>query len=186
MTRLLAPPVTGPTAPSKRASSMTAPIAVIAIGAVATAAGAFSTSFESRVVEAIRGRTSAAQDPTEVARARAAEGRSSAKTLAVFHETSGLTWEQIARAMGVSRRAVHHWASGDRMSSQNLEQLGLFVALVGGLPAGDAESKRIALLTPGPDGYSLFDRFRKLVAGSGVEINALPAPLSGLLGIDPA
>src|SRR5437588_7013203 len=37
-------------------------------------------------------------------------GRSKALLLAEAHEVSGLTWEQIARYFGVSRRAVHLWA----------------------------------------------------------------------------
>ncbi len=38
-------------------------------------------------------------------------------------ERADITWEQLAKALGVSRRAVHHWASGGRMASANEESV---------------------------------------------------------------
>src|SRR6266542_2454198 len=38
-----------------------------------------------------------------------------------LYEASGLTWEQLARLFGVSRRAVHNWANGGRMTARHVE-----------------------------------------------------------------
>ena len=43
--------------------------------------------------------------------------------LAQTREASGLTWDQLARYFGVSRRSVHLWAAGGRMSAANEELL---------------------------------------------------------------
>lgn len=58
---------------------------------------------------------------TAVAPPRAAS--TSAKRVEELHARTGLTWQQLARLFGVSRRAVHMWANGNRMSSTNLERL---------------------------------------------------------------
>lgn len=47
-----------------------------------------------------------------------------------LHDYSGLTWEQIAKLFGVSRRAVHLWASGGRLSAANEELLLRITGLV--------------------------------------------------------
>lgn len=46
-----------------------------------------------------------------------------AATLKEVRERAGLTWDQIARLFGVSRRAVHLWAAGGRMTAANEETL---------------------------------------------------------------
>lgn len=112
----------------------------------------------------------------------AAAAPTAAQLLKSVRETSGLTWDQIARALGVSRRAIHHWTNGDRMSAHNIEQLVALNALVTSVPGDDPDSKRAALLLPGPDGDSQFDVFRREVAQGGVDVNALPAPQQALLG----
>lgn len=46
-----------------------------------------------------------------------------AATLKQVRERAGLTWDQISRLFGVSRRAVHLWAAGGRMTAGNEETL---------------------------------------------------------------
>lgn len=38
-------------------------------------------------------------------------------------EKSGLTWDQLAKGFGVSRRTVHMWMAGGKMSAGNQERL---------------------------------------------------------------
>ena len=44
------------------------------------------------------------------------EGMSTAKAIRKAHEDSGLTWDQLAKVFGVSRRSVHlgEWRSHER------------------------------------------------------------------------
>lgn len=58
---------------------------------------------------------------------------------------SGLTWEQVARLFGVSRRSVHFWASGKAMSSEHEEHLHRLLAVIRSLD-GSADALRGALL----------------------------------------
>lgn len=109
--------------------------------------------------------------------------RSSADQLLQVRESSGLTWDQLARLFGVSRRAVHHWASGDNMNAHNHELLTRLTTLVGELPGETPAEKRSELLRARDGGKSAFDLFRDRVAASGVDINDVPITLAGLLGV---
>lgn len=59
---------------------------------------------------------------------------------------SGLTWEQLARLFGVSRRSVHFWASGKPLSDSNEEILHQIFAIVSEADRGSAAETRAALL----------------------------------------
>ncbi|GEM_PF-3805725 len=56
--------------------------------------------------------------------------RTPAQAVQAIHAATGLTWDQIARFFGVSRRSVHSWAAGGRMSSINEEAIVKTAALV--------------------------------------------------------
>jgi hypothetical protein len=75
---------------------------------------------------------------------------------------SGLTWDQLARLLGVSRRSVHFWASGKPMAPSNEEHLRCLLAVVRKVDRGSARVNRAILLGAGEDGISPFDL---LVAG---------------------
>lgn len=77
-----------------------------------------------------------------------------------IHERSGLTWQQLAKALGVSRRTLHFWANGGSMSARHSELLSSFETLVGTYNQEDPGSTRLALLRSQADGISAFDRFR--------------------------
>jgi transcriptional regulator with XRE-family HTH domain len=36
---------------------------------------------------------------------------------------SGLTWEELGKVFGVSRRSVHNWAMGERLTAENAEKI---------------------------------------------------------------
>ena len=61
---------------------------------------------------------------------------------------SGLTWEQLAQLVGVSRRALHFWASGKPMSAQNAEHLQRLLAVLQRVDRGSASANRAALFAP--------------------------------------
>lgn len=100
-------------------------------------------------------------------------GRSTALQLAEVHETSGLTWEQIARYFGVSRRAVHLWVSGGRMTASNEELLVHLVQAVGSVKHLTPPNRRQALLSPG-SGLNLVDAERARRSSRETDINRSP------------
>lgn len=90
-------------------------------------------------------------------------------------DASGLTGDQVARLFGVSRRAVHLWASGGRMNAAHHEQLARISAVIDGLPGDSPARRRAALLAPRDDGMSLFDLLRAEHASRGdTDISGTP------------
>lgn len=82
-----------------------------------------------------------------------------------LHRMSGLTWTQLGSLFGVSRRAVHHWATGGRMNAANAELLAELTTRVAALGQTEPRSRRDALLTR-PDAYepSIVEEFRQRIA----------------------
>lgn len=81
----------------------------------------------------------------------------SAESVRELRAESGLTWEQLARLFGVSRRAVHHWATGGRMNSVNEEHLNIVWDAVRKLPASQPSERRSLLLFTAQSGSSVFE-----------------------------
>jgi hypothetical protein len=77
-----------------------------------------------------------------------------------LHSRSGLTWEQLSRLFGVSRRAVHQWANGGRMNARHTERLAELSQILSELPAAGPTSMRKLLMTPMRGGRSIFDMLR--------------------------
>jgi transcriptional regulator with XRE-family HTH domain len=72
---------------------------------------------------------------------------STARSIRDTKQRSGLTWDQLASIFGVSRRAIHGWASGARMNAQNAEALALLRETLAAIEVpGDPGSTRTALL----------------------------------------
>lgn len=74
---------------------------------------------------------------------------------------SGLTWDQLGKVFGVSRRAVHLWASGGRLNEANAAMLREFAVEVRESGGGNPDEVRSMLLARGDDGLSIVDRFRR-------------------------
>ena len=78
-----------------------------------------------------------------------------------LHDRSGLTWEQLARMFGVSRRALHHWADGGRMTAAQQDLAVRLLRTVDSLGAADPAEARTALLAVDDStGRSQVDRVR--------------------------
>lgn len=68
-----------------------------------------------------------------------------------LRDRSGLTWQQLARAFGVTRRAVHAWATGQPMSTSNVERLERIEALIEEHDMGEPHETRARLLSRAGD-----------------------------------
>jgi hypothetical protein len=105
-----------------------------------------------------------AADPTSVV-AVAGLPRSDREEVIWVKDHSGLTWDQLGKVFGVSRRAVHMWANGGRLNESNARRLREFAAIVreieAELGAATSESVRARLLEVGPGGLSVVDRLRQ-------------------------
>lgn len=71
-----------------------------------------------------------------------------AEVIQDLHAQTQLTWDQIARYFGVSRRSVHAWAVGGRMSSVNEEAVIQVADLLEKLSASglNAYERRVELI----------------------------------------
>ena len=99
---------------------------------------------------------------------------------------SGLTWDQLGRLLGVSRRSLHFWASGKVMAPANEEHLHRVLETIRKINRGTAAANRAVLLAVSKDGASTFDLFAdgqydRVIAGVGVggePERPAPKPLS--------
>lgn len=80
-----------------------------------------------------------------------------AKSIAELRRLTAFTWEQLARLFNVSRRSVHFWASGNKMTAANEEHLERVLATVRLVDRGSAAANRAALLAPQGDGSTPFE-----------------------------
>lgn len=99
--------------------------------------------------------------------------RSTAQSLTEAHEASGLTWQQIARYFGVSRRAVHLWASGGRMAASNAELLAHLVRAVDEVKHLAPDDRRQVLLRS-DNGLNIVDTERAARSSRATDINRSP------------
>jgi DNA-binding XRE family transcriptional regulator len=98
---------------------------------------------------------------TAVASASASELLADEQEIRWVKEHSGLTWDQLGKVFGVSRRSVHLWANGGRMNQANATALREFAAAVRAVQGSSPDSTRAALLAVGPDHHSIVDTFRR-------------------------
>jgi DNA-binding transcriptional regulator YiaG len=134
--------------PTSGGSPFGAPTALVMVGImfVGTRAGADEPP---RVEHVMQSQTSSGTPAPTATRAGAAIG--------VLRRLSGLTWDQLARLLGVSRRSLHFWASGKPMASGNEERLQRLVGVMRYVDRGSARANRAALLSAQKDGTIPFD-----------------------------
>ena len=106
--------------------------------------------------------------------------------IAEFRRISGLTWEQVAQAIGVDRRTLHFWEAGRPMRPKHQERLQRALRIVRRADRGDAAATRQCLLdaSQGPLLKDLlanaeFDEaMRRVERLPAVPAQAKPGPLS--------
>jgi len=86
--------------------------------------------------------------------------RSVADVLNRLRRVSGLSWGEVASAVGVSRRAIHLWLSGGRVAGAHTARLLEFQRTVAAHEAGSAEETRLRLQQPGIGGRNALENFR--------------------------
>jgi transcriptional regulator with XRE-family HTH domain len=80
---------------------------------------------------------------------------------------SGLTWDELARAFGVSRRTVHAWASGGNLNQAHAARLSVLAKVIDALSADSPARTRAALHAPTLNGNSPYQRLIQSLAQSG-------------------
>lgn len=81
------------------------------------------------------------------------------ESLRRVRDQSGLTWDEIAGALGVSRRTVHNWLSGMVVSGRHAAKLTKLAQIVNDHRcAGDREKTRGRLIAPNEEGVSVLQR----------------------------
>lgn len=94
---------------------------------------------------------------TDVQPAQRSQGSVVRQEIAELRMVSGLTWDQIARLLGVSRRSVHFWASGEPVRASHHERVQRLLAVMRQIDRGTASENRALLLSAGVDGALPFD-----------------------------
>jgi transcriptional regulator with XRE-family HTH domain len=99
-----------------------------------------------------------------------------------LRRVSGLSWGEIAQAVGVSRRTIHNWLSGARLADVHLDRLLTLRQAVEKVEAGSGQATRDALLAPQASGRSILEdlvlvarpRRRSLMSGISVADQVTP------------
>lgn len=96
-----------------------------------------------------------------VGQIRQAPAESTAQAVLEIRRRSGLTWEELGDLFDVSRRSVHHWASGKPVSAGNDRMIRRILAAVRRLGSGGQADARAQLLTvDAVTGVSTFDSLK--------------------------
>lgn len=86
-----------------------------------------------------------------------AGGAEHVSAISQVRRLTGLTWEQISTLFGVSRRAVHFWASGKPMAAIHEEHLQRTLNCLRAVDRGNSPTNRQALFLAEGDGLAPFD-----------------------------
>lgn len=83
---------------------------------------------------------------------------STAEAILEIRRRSGLTWEELGDLFDVSRRSVHHWASGKTVSAKHDQMIRRMLAAIRHLDQGSQAGTRTQLLAvDGATGVSALD-----------------------------
>lgn len=76
-----------------------------------------------------------------------------------LRDRSGLTWDQLARLLQVSRRSLHHWAAGGRVNSAHHEAIVALLGKVNELAGSNAEERKAEIFSVDLGGKSHFQNW---------------------------
>lgn len=89
-----------------------------------------------------------------------APSTSTGNAVAELRRLSGLTWEQLADLLQVSRRAVHFWATDKQMHPTNQERVHRMLAAIRRVDRGAPKANRTLLFAAQTDGVIPYDLLR--------------------------
>jgi transcriptional regulator with XRE-family HTH domain len=95
------------------------------------------------------------------------EKPATAEAIRNLRARSGLTWDELARAFGVSRRAVHAWASGAKLNQAHAARLSVLAKFIDSLATDTPSRTRAVLHTPAGNGESPYQHLIQSLAQSG-------------------
>lgn len=145
---LFALPDQATTAAAKQATASAARQALAVVG-FAVALGGSPTSASAATVVLMPDGTSAAPRTVIPFLGGAVDGTEGAgRKIAEVRRISGLTWEELAVTMAVSRRTLHLWANGRPIGAANEERLARLLATVRSVDRGTARATRNVIMTP--------------------------------------
>ena len=137
-----------------RRSSLAVTIGAVLVSTTPSESATVRTYETTRIVE----RTTAG--PTGQIRHVPAE--STAEAILEIRRRSGLTWEELGDLFDVSRRSVHHWASGKPVSAKHDRMIRRILAIVRHLDRGNQTGARARLLAlDDATGVSTFDLLKQ-------------------------
>jgi DNA-binding transcriptional regulator YiaG len=102
------------------------------------------------------------QPVTLIARERPAEYQEEvplpelAKSVRSLRQRSGLTWDELARIFGVTRRTLYNWSIGGQVSAANAQAIAEVIRSVHGIDSGEPKITRSRLLAPRENGATLY------------------------------
>lgn len=102
----------------------------------------------------------------------------------MIHDESGLTWEQLSKALNVSRRSVHLWASGGRINARHSEMITRLAQLVRSAPVREPTLVRTWLHASEPGALSPMEEFRAQFRKTGTPLQGTGYTSSELLGAE--
>ena len=91
--------------------------------------------------------------------------KTTAETVLEIRRLSGLTWDELSEIFDVSRRSVHYWANGKKMSAKKERTVHQTLVAINHLDEGVQAKTRARLLDTGISGQSPFN----LLAGRDFE-----------------
>jgi hypothetical protein len=86
-----------------------------------------------------------------------APAQTTAAAVLEIRRRSGLTWEELSDLFDVSRRSVHHWASGKIVSAKHQRNIRQMLTAIRHLDRGNVAGTRVMLLTTDSYGVSPLD-----------------------------
>jgi DNA-binding transcriptional regulator YiaG len=84
----------------------------------------------------------------------------SSVALMEIRRRSGLTWEEMADLFEVTRRSVHHWASGKTVAAKHEQIIRQMLTAIRHLDRGGSNNTRDLLLTSDADGVTILELLR--------------------------